>query len=70
MELSVGPIHASDPNLFKMELKVILAAEFIKVRGEKEETLLERIKENIHELKESFNEEVINSYSDECLARA
>ena len=58
MELSIGPIHASDPNLFKMELKLRLAAEFIKESEQTEEDLLMTIKENIQYLKKSFNEEV------------
>ncbi|GMN68946.1 hypothetical protein TIFTF001_037998 [Ficus carica] len=76
-ELSIGPIHAADPDLFKKQLKLKLAAYFVKEtskRGEEtgesgEETgkrwdaVLEEIKAEIKDIKTCFDKEVIESYT-------
>ncbi|GMN36959.1 hypothetical protein TIFTF001_042546 [Ficus carica] len=46
-ELSIGPIHAADSNLFKKELKLKLAAHFIEATGIKVDDLLEEFKREI-----------------------
>ncbi|GMN69729.1 hypothetical protein TIFTF001_038775 [Ficus carica] len=67
-ELSIGPIHAADPDLFKKPLKLKLAAYFVKETGESgEETgkrwaaLLEEFKTEIKDIQTCFDKEVIES---------
>ncbi|GMN55366.1 hypothetical protein TIFTF001_024480 [Ficus carica] len=76
-QLSIGPIHAADSDLFKKQLKLKLAAYFVKETnksGEEtgesgEETskrwdaVLEEIKAEIKDIKTSFDKEVIESYA-------
>ncbi|GMN22040.1 hypothetical protein TIFTF001_043440 [Ficus carica] len=66
-ELSIGPIHADDPNLFKMELKLKLAAYFIKESGKTKDDFLKQIKTGIKDIKTCFDEEAITSYTDDQL---
>lgn len=78
-ELSIGPIHAADPNLFKKELKLQLAAHFFEGVTEKDpavrvedtvadmKRLLEGLNRQIKELRECYDKKVTASYSDDEL---
>ncbi|GMN64146.1 hypothetical protein TIFTF001_033206 [Ficus carica] len=63
-ELSIGPIYAADPGLFKKELKLKLVAHFISDQSDRTgDDLLEEIKNNIVDIKSYFDNKVIESYS-------
>ncbi|GMN74044.1 hypothetical protein TIFTF001_054956 [Ficus carica] len=66
-ELSIGPIHAADPNLFKMELKLKLVAHFVERRKRSAKLLLGDVRTKIKDIKACFANEVIQSYEDEDL---
>ncbi|EXB77320.1 hypothetical protein L484_010145 [Morus notabilis] len=66
-ELSIGPIHAGDSDLFQKELKLKLAACYIKETGRNVHELYQEIENKLREIKMSFDEEVINTYSDKEL---
>lgn len=66
----IGPLHHdSSATLLEKKLKIKLTATFIKASGHTGERLLCEIKNNINGLKEQFDEKVIESCSDETLAR-
>ena len=58
-ELSIGPIHAADPNLFKMELKLTLVAHFVERRKRLAKLLLGDVRTKIKDIKACFANEVI-----------
>ncbi|KAL4607417.1 hypothetical protein ACB092_09G172300, partial [Castanea dentata] len=67
--VSVGPIHHGKPKYrLTEEYKLTLANDFIGKSGKSHEELYEIIKKNIKELRECFDEEVIQEYNDEALA--
>ncbi|GMN52077.1 hypothetical protein TIFTF001_021225 [Ficus carica] len=68
-QLSIGPIHAADSDLYNKELKLKLAASFIEKINSTGALLLEKIKSEIKDIKAYFAEEVIKSYTDEELLR-
>ncbi|PON83187.1 hypothetical protein TorRG33x02_210210, partial [Trema orientale] len=67
--IAIGHVHAGNTKLVKKELKVRLAAKFIKATGQDPEQLLGEINANIAKLVTHFDENVIKSYIKERLAR-
>ncbi|PON83194.1 hypothetical protein TorRG33x02_210280, partial [Trema orientale] len=67
--IAIGLVHAGNTKLVKRELKVRLAAKFIKATGQDPEQLLGEINANIAKLVTHFDENVIKSYSKERLGR-
>ncbi|GMN60978.1 hypothetical protein TIFTF001_030045 [Ficus carica] len=66
----IGPLHCNiSTTLLEKKLKIKLTATFIKASGQTGERLLREIKNNINGLKEQFDENLIESCSDETLAR-
>ncbi|PON52313.1 hypothetical protein PanWU01x14_210240 [Parasponia andersonii] len=67
--IAIGPVHAGNTKLVKKELKLRLAAKFIKATGQNPEQLLGEINANIAKLVTHFDDKVIKSYDNERLAR-
>ncbi|KAE8728936.1 Lycopene cyclase [Hibiscus syriacus] len=67
--ISIGPIHHGDPTLRGSEqLKLRLAAHFVKNIGVEKETLYNAIKTEICSLKECYDKKLLEPYDDEKLA--
>ncbi|KAE8728937.1 hypothetical protein F3Y22_tig00004041pilonHSYRG00042 [Hibiscus syriacus] len=67
--ISIGPIHHGDPTLRGSEqLKLRLAAHFVKNIGVEKETLYNAIKTEICSLKECYDKKLLKPYDDEKLA--